>query len=166
MGFSYKNDTKKDKYTLKNPSKYIGKVAPIFKSSWEEKVFYALDINPYVIEWGYECLEIYYHHPFYMKWTVYYPDIFCKIKSPDGTVRQLLIEVKPARFCKFPQQPKSPTNPDAKAMNKFRKSMQRYEINKREYSVNIAKWEAAQAWCSKHNVQWRILNESNTQGLF
>ena len=31
---------------------------------------------------------------------------------------------------------------------------------------NFAKWEAAEQWCKNHGVNWLVLNESNTLGLF
>lgn len=166
MGFNYKKDTKKGKYQVQNVEKYVGNKATIYKSSWEQTVFHALDINKNVIKWGYECIEIYYHHPLYMKWTVYYPDVYCQIINEHNKEEKILIEIKPARFCKYPTQPKRPAGRDAKSLTKYQKSLKGYEINKREYIVNMAKWEAAQNWCIKHGVKWRILNEENTKGLF
>ena len=166
MGFSYQKDTKKGKYVVQNPEKYIGNKATIYKSAWEYKVFHALDINQYVKKWGYECIEIYYYNPVYMKWTVYYPDIYCQVLTESNNVQKLLVEIKPARFCKMPVAPKRPTKNDAKSLTKYQKALTRYQINQREFIVNAAKWEAAQNWCLKHGVQWRILNEENTKGLF
>ena len=45
---NYKKDTQKGKYTLMNPTKYMGTKAPVYKSKWEKKVFHAMDKNPYV----------------------------------------------------------------------------------------------------------------------
>ena len=101
-----------------------------------------------------------------MKWTVYYPDIYCQVLNENNQEQKILVEIKPARFCKYPQAPKRPSGNDSKSLMKYQKALKRYEINKREYVVNMAKWEAAQNWCLKHGVQWRILNEQNTSGLF
>ena len=66
----------------------------------------------------------------------------------------------------MPVAPKRPTKNDAKSLTKYQKALTRHQINQREFIVNAAKWEAAQNWCLKHGVQWRILNEENTKGLF
>jgi hypothetical protein len=166
MGFNYKKDTKKGNYVVQNPEKYLGNKPTIYKSAWERTVFHALDVNQHVQKWGYECIEIYYYHPRYMKWTVYYPDIYCQVLTESNQVQKLLVEIKPARFCTYPVQPKRPASRDAKALTKYQKALKRYEINKQEFVVNSAKWTAAQNWCSKHGVLWRILNEKNTKGLF
>jgi len=166
MGFNYKKDTKKGKYEVQNPEKYIGNKATIYKSGWEHTVFRALDVNKYVEKWGYECIEIYYYHPVYMKWTVYFPDVYCQIVNENNVQQKILVEIKPARFCKYPTQPKRPAGSDSKTLKKYQNALKRYEINKREFVVNAAKWEAAQNWCLKHGVTWRILNEENTKGLF
>jgi len=165
-GFNYAKDTKKGQYKVQNPQKYLGNKATIYKSEWERKVFHALDVNPYVEKWGYECIEIYYYNPTYLKWSVYYPDVYCQIKTESNNEQKILVEIKPARFCKMPTAPKRPTKNDAKSLTKYQKSLKRYQYSQREYMVNQAKWEAAQKWCLKHGVQWRILNEQNTKGLF
>ena len=166
MGFNYKKDTIKGKYELIHPEKYIGHSIPIYKSKWEQKVFYAFDRNPYVLRWGYECIDIFYHHPFYMQFTKYLPDIFCEVVMENGKQQQFLIEIKPTKYCVMPKEPKMPKKGNAQSSQRYQKALARYEYTKRDYLVNMAKWEAAQLWCMKNNVMWRILNEDNTNGLF
>ena len=162
---NYTKDTCKGRYKLIFPEKYIGNRPPNYKSKWEKKVFYALDVNPNVIKWGYECIEIYYHHPVYNKHTVYYPDIFCHIKNDNGKIQQILVEIKPAKMCVIPKPVTLPKNKTLKAMQTYKKSLQRHKSASIEFAINSAKWEAAQKWCIRHNVKWIVSNEKNT-GLF
>ena len=54
--------TKHARYKLIHPEKYMENLAaPICKSSWEERIFQAMDQNNYVLKWGYEpYFQIYY----------------------------------------------------------------------------------------------------------
>ena len=166
MAINYKKDTIKGRYDLINPTKYIGSTMPMFKSRWEQRTFYAFDRNPYVLRWGYECIDIFYHHPFYLQFTKYLPDIFCEVVMENGAHQKFLIEIKPSKFCTLPKEPKMPKKGNSQSSLRYQKSLMRYEQTKRDYLVNMAKWEAAQVWCIKNNVMWRILNEDNTNGLF
>jgi len=48
------------KYVVKNKDKYVGDVKNvIYRSGWEKKVFLRLDINPNVLKWGSEILDIF-----------------------------------------------------------------------------------------------------------
>lgn len=167
MGINYKTDTTKGYYQILNKDKYYpsGKV-PIYKSSWEMQVFYALDINPNVLYWGYEPLEIYYYNPRYLKYSVYYPDILCHIRMDSGVEQKILIEIKPTKYTVMPKKPNPPKENTPAKWERFRRSQINYENNLKDYMVNLAKWEAAQRWCQKNGVMWRILNENNTNNMF
>lgn len=159
---NYKKDTKKGYYRPINPDKYMGTKPPIFKSNWEKKAFYALDVNPNVSKWGYECIEIYYNHPIFNKFTVYYPDIFCHIKNVRGKEETLLVEIKPAKMCVPPKKVQPPKNKNAKSWDRYRRSIGRYQAANREFVINRAKWDAAELWCMKHKVRWVLSNEVNS----
>lgn len=166
---NYKKDTKKAKepFKCKFPEKYHKSAkAPMWKSLWEAKVFQALDVNPYVIEWGYEPFPIYYHNPIYMNYTVYWPDIYAHIKMDNGAEHRILSEIKPAKYCVMPKKPNAPTGQDPKKWERYRKALIRHKSDSRDYMVNMAKWNAAQTWCQKHGFRWVILNEKNTNTLF
>lgn len=163
---NYKKDTIKGHYKLLYPHKYLGTKLPIYKSRWEKKVFYAMDKNPFILKWGYECIEIYYHHPIFNNFTVYYPDIFCHVKNEMGREEQMLIEIKPAKMCIAPKRPNPPKNKTTKSWARYQKSMISYKSALRDFAVNTAKWEAAQVWCAKRGVTWHKLHENNTTNLF
>lgn len=166
MSINYKTDTQKGHYRVLHPEKYLGSKPTIYKSKWELQVFHALDINPFVLKWGYECIEIYYHHPFYMNMTVYYPDIFCHIQMDGGAIRQYLVEIKPFKYTQMPTKPVAPKNNSPQTWEKYRKKLATYNSNVHDYMVNKAKWQAAQAWCAKNNVIWQTLTEKNSNNLF
>jgi hypothetical protein len=148
---NYATGTKKGRYIVNNPHKYIGTKHPIFKSNWEQNVFSFLDNNQHVVKWGYECYTVSYHNPVLGKTSIYYPDIFVHIKYPTGEQKYFLVEIKPYKYTIPPSPPKIK---NVKAVTRFR-------AEQKMYAVNVAKWEAAQAWCRKHHVQWLLLTEKN-----
>ena len=158
---NYKTDTHKGTYNVLHKEKYLGNRPTVYKSMWEVHVFHAMDVNPNVVKWGYECIEIHYMNPVLQKWATYYPDIFCIVKTESGRTVQYLLEIKPAKFCGIPKKPKMGRSPEV-----FNKRMRTYKAACLDFMVNSAKWEAAELWCKQNNVVWKILNENNTGSLF
>ena len=158
---NYKTDTHKGSYNVLHKEKYLGNRPTVYKSTWEVHVFHALDVNPNVLKWGYECIEIHYMNPVLQKWATYYPDIFCIVKTESGRTVQYLLEIKPAKFCGVPKKPTMKRSPEL-----FNKRMKTYKAACLDFMVNSAKWEAAELWCKQNNVVWKILNENNTGSLF
>lgn len=134
-------------YKPKNPKKYIGSV-PVYRSLMELKAFRYLDNNPNVISWSSESVVIPYESPADGKIHRYFVDLVAKLKSKDGTIKKLLIEVKPERQ----------TKPPVESTRKAQKTLM-YE--KYQFAVNTAKWEAARGWCSKKGYTFIILNENH-----
>lgn len=159
---NYLKDTIKGIYTIVNPQKYFGTKNPIFKSSWEAKLFYVMDINPHIIKWGYECQEVPYFNPVKGKYTVYYPDIFCHVMQTSGQVKQFLIEIKPYKMCIPPTPPKTPKKLTPNSLKKYENAQRRYLVDNENYKINVEKWKTAEAWCHRHNITWMLLNEKNT----
>lgn len=80
--------------------------APVCKSSWEERVFEAMDGNAFITKWGYEPFDIYYMSPKYQKMSIYKPDIYCECKSQESDKpARWLIEIKPHKFSVMPESP-------------------------------------------------------------
>ena len=100
-----------------------------------------LDSHPSVIEWGSECLRIPYVNPLTGKSTIYVPDFLIKYADAQGRTRVELVEVKPKKET-FLEAAKS-------------KRDKAYVI------LNTAKWQAAIAFCAKHGIYFRILNEDD-----
>lgn len=131
-----------DFYVPKHPEKYLGDPTKIvFRSSWEYRFCVFLDNNPNVIEWGSEEIAIPYLKPTDAtnKVRKYYPDFFMRYKTKSGEVVTELIEIKPA------------------AQTRLRKNATAGE--KVTYAVNIAKWKAAEAFCQKTGIKFRVLTE-------
>lgn len=147
----YKKDTKRGRYVVENVHKYIGNKHPIFKSTWEQRVFYMLDHNPYVKKWGYECQPLPYYNPVYRRESIYYPDIYVHVVDDNGKHTNYLIEIKPDKFTKPPTLPKVKTYA----------AMDRYKKAKMAFAINAAKWQAAEAWCIRHKVVWMRVTEKN-----
>lgn len=129
-------------FTPKNPQKYIGNASNIrFLSSWELRFQTFLDLNPNVIAWNSEDIKIPYYHPFKKRIANYLPDFLIKYKDANGNIVMELIEIKPK-----------------KEVAATKKSSVR---DLAAITLNNAKWEAAQAYCKKANITFKILTEDN-----
>lgn len=155
-------------FSLINPDKYMDKVPlPKCKSAWEEKIFVAMDRNPYIKKWGYEPFDIYYMSPKFKRMSIYKPDIYCECDDGKGGINRVLIEIKPQKFSVMPKQP-SPLKANATPaqQRRYQKKMGRYYAQMEEVMVNQAKWAAAKQWCIENRMNWVVLTEENVNGLF
>ena len=134
-------------YKPKNPKKYIGAV-PVYRSMMELKAFRYLDNNPNVLSWSSESVVIPYVSPADGNIHRYFVDLVAKLQSKDGTIKKLLIEVKPERQTKPP-------------VESTRKKQKTLIYEKYQWAINQAKWEAARGWCSKKGYIFIILNENH-----
>lgn len=128
-------------YTVNNASKYVGKGTPTYRSGWELTVMRFCDNHPSVINWASESLRIPYVNPFTSKPTFYVPDFMIMYQDKNGQKRTDIIEVKPR----------------SQAVLGLARSQQ----EKAAVVLNMAKWEAAKAWCKKHGANFRILTEED-----
>lgn len=133
------------KYTPKNPDKYVGNVCDIvFRSSWEKKAMLFFDNNPGILKWGSEETVVPYISPVDGRAHRYFPDFIVLAKTRDGTLKRMMVEVKPAAQCLPP---------------KTKKKTKRMILEVSTYLVNQAKWEAARKWCSINGFEFTILTE-------
>jgi hypothetical protein len=131
----------KGKYKLSNPEKYIGDKNNItFRSLWEKSVMKYLEQNDMVKKWSSEC-PIKYINQLDGKVHRYYIDFY--IEYIDGTI--LLMEVKPAKQCVAPKEPKRKT--------------QRYINECCTYITNTSKWAAAKKICDQNGYKFEIWDE-------
>lgn len=128
-------------YQLLNPDKYIGKKTPHYRSSWEHAVMRMCDNNPAIIQWANESIHINYKNPFTNKNTIYVPDFFVLYQDANGKKHAEVWEIKPS---------KETSLAEAKS-----KRDQAYAV------LNMAKWQACQAWCKANNVKFRIITEQD-----
>jgi hypothetical protein len=133
----------------KNPEKYIGDANNIvFRSLLERNFMRFCDHHPSVVAWASEEMFIPYRSPIDGKIHRYFPDFFVKLKQQDGSVRSVMVEVKPSKFCQPPTPPKSKRNPG----KRFLKELQ-------QWGVNEAKWNSAKQICDKKGWEFQILTE-------
>jgi hypothetical protein len=132
-----------------NPLKYKGSFPVVYRSGLELQVFRWMDNNINVTSWGSESVVIPYQSPLDGRVHKYFPDLVAHLNSKDGTIKKLLIEIKPER------QTMPPVNPTGR---KKPKTMMYEQV---QYAVNQKKWEAAKAWATSKGYQFIILTEKN-----
>lgn len=137
------------KYTIKNPEKYAGTNVPTYRSSWEFAFCQFCDNHPNIISWASEAIKIPYRNPLTGRNTIYVPDFLVVYLDADGSQRTELIEIKPS----------SQTTLESAGKNRQ---------NQAAVAVNMAKWQAANAWARRAGITFRIVTESdifkNTKG--
>jgi len=138
------NKFKQGYFKPKNPSKYVGKEQPVYRSGWELKFFRWCDDNNNVVEWASEAVIIPYLSPIDNKIHRYYTDGIVAIKENEY-IKKYIIEIKPS------------TQTVAPVKGKKRNSTMVYETAR--YAQNMAKWDAARKYCSKHGYSFLILTE-------
>jgi hypothetical protein len=140
----------KGKYTPINPHKYVGDSDNIvFRSLWERKLMLHCDTNPSVIKWNSEEKVVPYWSSVDKKMRRYFPDFMVKLKKRDGSVKVVMIEVKPFAETQPPVAPKRNTH----------KAKMRYVEQQMTYQRNQDKWAAAHALCEDNNIEFKVMTE-------
>jgi hypothetical protein len=130
------------RFEMKNPDKYVGTRKPLARSSWEFVFMRMLDEHPGVFNWASESVQIPYRDPLTGKYTIYVPDFFVVYKDKNGKKHAELVEVKPANQTRL-------------------ESVGKSLFNQEQYIKNMAKWEAANAWCRQQGIKFRVINEGD-----
>jgi len=130
------------RFDMKNPEKYIGKKTPLARSSWEFVFMRMLDEHPGVEKWASESVQIPYRDPLSGRHTIYVPDFFVLYVDKNKKKHAELVEVKPAS-------------------QTIREQVGKSIYNQEQYIKNLAKWEAATAWCKQQGIKFRVVNESD-----
>lgn len=127
----------------KNPSKYNGDHTKIvFRSSWERLFMDWLDSNPDVAKWESEEFNIPYISPVDDRQHRYFVDF--KVTFANGTT--LLIEIKPA-------------HQTVKPVLKKNKKQHTLLEEVKTYSVNYAKWKAAEKYAEQRGMKFAVFTE-------
>tara|TARA_Y100001937_G_scaffold126056_1_gene194371 strand:- start:251 stop:691 length:441 start_codon:yes stop_codon:yes gene_type:complete len=124
-----------------NPDKYAGAKKPFYRSSWELAFMNMCDNHPNITQWASENLKIPYRHPVTGKHTVYVPDFTVIYNDRDGKKHMEVIEIKPG---------------SQSMMESARSSAEKLQV-----AINMAKWTAANEWCQRKGVRFRVLNENH-----
>lgn len=134
--------TYKGRYLPKNPDKYIGNPQNIiYRSNWEQRLFYRLDNDPGVVKWASEEFCIPYLSPIDNKIHRYFPDVY--VENVNG--EKFVIEIKPSKETKLPEK---------KARN-----TKQYLTEVSTYLINKSKWEAAIKFCEERGWSFKIITE-------
>jgi hypothetical protein len=127
------------KYQLINPAKYVGNKQPTYRSSWEYVFMQFCDNNPSILQWASEAVHINYKNPLTGKNTIYVPDFLITYQDASGNQKAEVVEVKPK---------KETTLEGARNIRDQAAAV-----------LNMAKWQAAQAWCKAHGLTFRVVTE-------
>jgi hypothetical protein len=136
------------RFTPKNPQKYVGDANNIiYRSSWECKVMSWLDRNDNIVSWASEELIIPYISPVDGRKHRYFPDFLVKVKTRNGLLKTMILEVKPKKQTQRPEQ---------------RKRVTKQYINEvTTWGVNQAKWKAATEFCLDRGWEFKLLTEEH-----
>jgi hypothetical protein len=130
------------RFEMKNPGKYVGKGKPLARSSWEFVFMRMLDEHDGVQNWASESVRIPYRDPLTGRSTIYVPDFFIVYVDKNSKKHAELVEVKPAS-------------------QTLREKVGKSAYNQEQYIKNLAKWEAATAWCKQQGIIFRVINEDD-----
>lgn len=132
----------KTQFVPRNVDKYVGPMPITLRSNWERVFCAELDNNPAVIAWAWESEQIPYFDPTPPgKQSIYIPDCLVRLMTVDGTEKVMLIEIKPAHEALSER-----TRNDADLMI---------------LAKNRAKWAAAQWWCERRGIEFRVMTEDD-----
>jgi len=136
------------KYIVRNKKKYMGDHNNVvYRSSWELKFLAWCDNNPSVVEFSSEEIVIPYKSPVDGKYHRYFVDCFVKVKDKDGNIKSYLIEIKPKKQTKEPEQQ--------------RRITKRYITEVTTWGVNQAKWKAATEYCLDRGWDFKLITEDH-----
>ena len=137
----------KGKYRPTHPSKYRGNPTNIiYRSLWELKFMKYCDSNKNILEWGSEEVIVPYRSPIDNRYHRYFPDFYIKVRESTGTIKRMIIEIKPQKQCVEPKVQKRKTKS--------------YVYQVCEYARNQAKWEAAKEFCEDRQWEFKVLTEN------
>lgn len=129
----------KTKFIPKNKTKYIGNIEDIVcRSLWERVVCKFCDDHPDILKWSSEEIAIPYLHPIEKKIKNYYPDFLIQFNQ-NGKLCTWMVEIKPKK-----------------------QTFLKENASKKEkyvWAVNMAKWKAAEIYCVKNNIEFKIMTE-------
>ncbi len=126
-------------YDIQNPAKYVGTGKPRFRSGWELSFMRFCDTNDHILQWASEAVQIPYRNPLTGKQTIYVPDFLITYRTKGNTMRAELIEIKPKKQSVL----------ESKMSSK----------EKAVVAINYAKWQAAQKWCQRQGIAFRVITE-------
>ena len=136
------------RFIPKNPQKYVGDYKNIiYRSSWECHVMSWLDKSPDIVSWASEEVIIPYISPVDGKRHRYFPDFLVKVRTKEGQLKTMMIEVKPKKQAMEPVKRKRVTK--------------QYIQEVVTYGINQAKWKAATEYCLDRGWAFKVITEDD-----
>ena len=126
-------------FEVSNPQKFVGGKAPYYRSSWELAFMRMCDAHPNITKWASENVKIPYQNPLTGKYANYVPDFMIQYTDKNGNHNVELIEIKPA---------------NQTTLENARSRGQAIQTH-----INAAKWTAAQEWCKRKGIRFKVINE-------
>lgn len=105
------------------------------------------DMNPNVLEWNSEGVQIPYISPVDGKWHRYFVDFWVRVRTKSGSVVDKLVEIKPHKETQAPKKPRT------------KRQSARYLREARTYAINQAKWAAAREVAENNSMEFVVLDE-------
>ena len=139
-------------YRPRHPEKFQGAGPCIFRSSYELRFMKWCDTNTNVLEWTSESIIVPYMRPTDGRIHRYFVDNTVKLKSPDGTIHNYLVEIKPYKE----------TLPPVKTPRKRHNTLIKENYR---YVINTAKWEAAKKYADKNGYKFIIITEKDLKSV-
>lgn len=128
-------------YVLKNPTKYVGKNNPKYRSGWEHAFMRFCDTNDNILQWASESINIPYRNPITGKQSIYVPDFLITYRDKNNQVKAEMIEIKPKK----------------QSVIESKQSARDRAV----VAVNYAKWAEAQKWCKRNGITFRVVTEDD-----
>ncbi len=139
-------------FVPKNHSKYIGDLSRIeMRSSWEMKFANYCDMNPSIIQWNSEGVKVPYWSSADEKDRTYHVDFIITVKVNDGSVKTMMVEIKPYKQTIKPELKKN-------------KRMESYLSECYTYQVNMDKWVAAKKFAESRGWSFLVMTEEQLYG--
>ena len=134
-----------------------------FRSSWEKKIMTWLDNNNSITKWGAECLRIPYQMTHFengdtkIKEHSYYPDFYYEMRTIDGVLKQIVVEVKPQKeYDMVLKLTEGSLNvPDGL------KKLKSFEYDLKQAQKNRDKWQTMIKWCNKRGYEFIVITENH-----
>ncbi len=140
-----KSYPKPQKFTPRNPKKYIGDVNNIIaRSQLESKYFLFCDLNDGIVKWNSEEVIVPYLSPIDNKVHRYFIDLY--VETNKGN--KFLVEIKPY------SQTIKPKNCSKKKQITLLKEA-------KTFAINSAKWEAAKSFAEKRGCKFIVMTEKD-----
>jgi len=142
----------KGRFRPKEPSKYLGNPQNIIYRSWLEYRFMSyLDRHSNVMNWASEELAIPYISPVDNRRHRYFVDFFIRYKNNKQEIEEKLVEIKSSQQCKAP----------ILKEGAHWKQRKRYARDLATWSINKAKWQAAEQYANKQGWSFIVLTEKD-----